>query len=149
MMKGQTGDGEKESALREDLLINVGIWGPGRKSEREFVAVNREIERVTGECWGAKCLYARAYYTEEEFWRVYDGEWYAAVRKRWRAEELPSVFDKTCVDLGEVEKRAAMENELRNRVKRMRPFAGYYGAAKAVLGLVSKRRAREYMLAKK
>ena len=64
-------------------MINVGLWGPGRKTESEFVAVNRDIERVARECWGGKCLYARAYYTHDEFWDIYDREGYEALRTRF------------------------------------------------------------------
>lgn len=41
-----------------------------------------------------KWLYAATYYTEEEFWDVYDRRSYEALRERYGAESLPSVWEK-------------------------------------------------------
>jgi delta24-sterol reductase len=83
-------------------LINIGVWGipnlgATRYSSRnfhEFIALNRDIERVVREVGGLKWLYAHNYYTEDEFWQVYDREMYEELRKKFRAEGLPSLWDK-------------------------------------------------------
>lgn len=81
-------------------LINIGVWGPGRQKGRdkkeldEFVEDNRELEREVRERGGTKWLYAQTYYTADEFWAIYDKETYDALRKTWKAETLPTVFDK-------------------------------------------------------
>jgi delta24-sterol reductase len=41
-----------------------------------------------------KCLYAHAYYTEEEFWDIYDEGKYKGLRTKYHAESLPSVYGK-------------------------------------------------------
>ena len=41
-------------------------------------------------------MYAQAVYTESEFWDIYDEKFYLDLRKKYRAEYLPSAFDKAC-----------------------------------------------------
>lgn len=81
--------------LREkELLINVGIWGLGSHNFVEFVETNRELEKKVQELGGKKWLYGHTYYTEDEFWRIYDKEMYDDLRKQWNAESLPSIYSK-------------------------------------------------------
>lgn len=43
-------------------------------------------------------LYAHAYYTEEEFWQVYDKGWYEKLREKYYANEIfPTVWQKVHV----------------------------------------------------
>jgi len=80
------------------LLINVGVWGPGRgygdSDFDTFVEDNRAIERKVRELGGLKWLYAHTYYTEEEFWKIYDRKGYELLREKFHAGTLPSLFDK-------------------------------------------------------
>lgn len=111
-------DGEEAARLTataNELLINVGVWAPGRKvpvagetlGKQEmhrsrftpadldkFVVDNRELEAAVHSRGGTKWLYAATFYTEDEFWGHYDAEHYWAQRKKWRAEGLPSMWDK-------------------------------------------------------
>jgi delta24-sterol reductase len=83
-------------------LINIGLWGIpslatrlfSSKNFNEFIDLNRDIERVVRELGGLKWLYAHNYYTEDEFWRVYDKEKYEAQREKFGAQGLPSMWDK-------------------------------------------------------
>jgi len=83
-------------------LINVGVWGIPQLGKKiynannfhEFIGINRDIERVVRELGGLKWLYAHNYYTEDEFWQTYDKEKYDALRERWNASGLPSIWDK-------------------------------------------------------
>ncbi|KAF2260402.1 24-dehydrocholesterol reductase-like protein precursor [Lojkania enalia] len=88
-----------ESLELPSMMLDVGVWGIGPSDDLQFIKLNREIEGVVSGLGGVKCLYAHAYYTEEEFWRIYDEAGYKAARAKWRAEGLPSVFDKVRVDL--------------------------------------------------
>lgn len=54
------------------ILLNVGVWGPGSTSPPKFVETNRNIEQKVRELSGMKWLYAHTYYTEDEFWSIYD-----------------------------------------------------------------------------
>jgi Delta24-sterol reductase len=86
-------------------MINFGVWGPGSKDQLEFLIHNRMLEQKVGH-GGRKWLYAHAYYTEDEFWRIYNRAEYDALRAKYSASYLPSVFDKVKVDM-EAEERAA------------------------------------------
>ncbi len=80
-------------------MLNIGVWGWGPKDRAEFVRANRDLERRVGELGGMKWLYAHTYYSEPEFWAAYGGhrEWYEALRRKYRATSLPSVYDKVRV----------------------------------------------------
>ncbi|KAL8935737.1 MAG: hypothetical protein Q9211_004535 [Gyalolechia sp. 1 TL-2023] len=110
-------------------ILNIGLWGQGPKSAKGFVAANRDLERKLVELSGQKALYAHTYYTEDEFWRVYDREWYDALRQKYGAGSLPSAYDKVKVDLDTAEGRSG--GSLRDRVFRVRPIGGLYGVFKA------------------
>jgi FAD/FMN-containing dehydrogenase len=63
------------------LYINVGFWSsvplaPGRLPDHH----NRLIERKVAELGGHKSLYSTSFYTEEEFWRRYDGATYRRLK---------------------------------------------------------------------
>lgn len=106
-------------------LLNIGLWGRGPKNAKAFVEANRNLERKLAEFGGEKALYAHAYYTEDEFWRIYDREWYDALRQNYGAESLPSAYDKVKMD------QEGGAGSLRNRVLRTRPIGGLYGVLKA------------------
>lgn len=107
-------------------MMNVGLWGPGPKSPKEFIKLNREIEQTVQKLSGVKWLYARAYYTEEEFWKIYDHDWYSALRKRYCATSMPSVYDKVKVDL-------TVQHKAMVGIYRFWPLSGLRGVAKAML----------------
>ncbi|KAK4960747.1 hypothetical protein LTR66_012900 [Elasticomyces elasticus] len=135
-------DVEKEGT-KEGMMLNVGIWGPGSSEYDRFVAVNRDIGRKTCELSGVKCLYAQAYYTEDEFWSIYDREWYNALREKYSATSLPSVFEKVRVDLnlrlGGTEN--TWSSRAYSRFKEIWPIRGVYGVLHATKG-------SEYLLVK-
>ena len=83
-----------------ELYVNVGFWStvalpPGQSDGYH----NRRIEEVVGKLGGHKSLYSTVYYPEDEFWRRYDGEAYAAVKQSYDPDaRLPDLYDK-CVRL--------------------------------------------------
>ncbi|ELQ42945.1 FAD binding domain-containing protein [Pyricularia oryzae Y34] len=79
-------------------MLNIGLWGRGAQDLDEFVAQNRRLEERLGELGGRKVLYSHAYYTEGEFWSLYDRKWYEELRERYGAMDLPSVYDKIRID---------------------------------------------------
>ncbi|KAF2836108.1 hypothetical protein M501DRAFT_997348 [Patellaria atrata CBS 101060] len=82
------------SVATPKFLLNVGVWGPGPRVQDRFAAVNRALEAKVRELGGFKWLYANAYYTEQEFWSIYNREWYEELREKYGAAKLPSVYDK-------------------------------------------------------
>jgi len=118
------------------MMLNFGVWGPGPKQRDEFVSWNRKFEQKVHEIGGQKWLYAHAYYTEEEFNEIYDGEKYNALREKYHATYLPTVYDKVKVDI-EKEKRGIQESWklwFSAIFWSIWPLAGLYGVYKALLG---------------
>ncbi len=82
--------------LDTDLVINVGIWGAAKPATDDFTIRNRDLERVVQSLGGRKVLYAHTYYTPEEFWSIYDRDWYSRMRERYHATTVfPDIFAKT------------------------------------------------------
>ena len=116
-------------------LVNFGVWGPLNGDRLDVIRQNRDLEQKVRELHGKKWLYAHAYYTEEEFWAHYDRESYDALRTKYKAEYLPSVYDKVKVDVDP-------EGEKGRTVRSNWPIAGLKGAYKAFRG-------GDYLLQKK
>jgi delta24-sterol reductase len=87
-----------------DLTLNFGVWGPTDPTPAAVRKTNRDLEEKLRELRGMKVPYAANYYTEVEFWNLYDHQKYNALRKKWHAEALPNMFDK-------VRRREVDENE--------------------------------------
>ncbi|KAI9714726.1 MAG: hypothetical protein M1820_000015 [Bogoriella megaspora] len=126
----------------KEIVINVGVWGPGPKDHDSFITLNRSIEQKVNELGGLKCLYARAYYTEEEFWNIYDRKWYEELRAKYGAQTLPSVYEKTKEDLRTRDSsHSTWKSWLFAKFWDTWPIAGLYGVAKVIAG-------GEYLLTK-
>ncbi len=80
--------------LADGLAVNVGVWGFYSHDLDAVVAANRELEAKLSELGGRKWLYAYAYYSEDEFWNLYDRAWYEGLRAKYHAETLPTIYDK-------------------------------------------------------
>ncbi|KAK0385455.1 hypothetical protein NLU13_7931 [Sarocladium strictum] len=98
-----TSDGNKShvgEAFEPEMsqpMINIGVWGWGPHCRQEFVKKNQALEKELSRLGGRKWLYAHAYYEEDDFWNIYGFSWYQALRKRYRAALLPTVYDKVTV----------------------------------------------------
>ncbi|KAJ9627645.1 hypothetical protein H2203_002857 [Taxawa tesnikishii (nom. ined.)] len=89
-----------------DYVLNVGLWGVNNSSWPHlknnigpehypaWVADNRAVEAKVKELGGLKWLYAHNFYTEDDFWSIYDKEKYDGLRAKWGAESMPSIWDK-------------------------------------------------------
>jgi len=119
-----------------DYMLNFGVWGPGPKRREAFVAWNRQFESMVHRLGGQKWLYTHAYYTEEEFKDIYKCDDYDALRKKYHASYLPTVYDKVKVDVAK--ERQAVEASwlawLLAAFWSIWPLAGLYGVYKALLG---------------
>ncbi|KAF1992223.1 FAD-binding domain-containing protein [Aulographum hederae CBS 113979] len=120
----------------DDLYINVGLWGMAPFDINESIALNRQLEAKVKELGGAKWLYGQTFYTEEEFWSIYDKVKYDALRTKYGATSLPSAYDKVKTNI-DVEKTISFKYGW--------PFGGVigYGAA-----LKARYMGREYLLSK-
>lgn len=66
------------------LYLNFGFWGSVRTSSDNAPGhFNRRIEHIVQELGGRKSLYSQSFYTEDEFWRIYNGEAYRKLKSRY------------------------------------------------------------------
>lgn len=113
-------------------MLNIGLWGFGPQNHDAFVAANRDLERKLRVLGGMKWLYAHTYYDEDEFWQMYDRKWYDALRKKYNATSLPSVYEKVKVDVEAEKKAEAEQASWFSSLVRIWPFGGFYGIKKAI-----------------
>ncbi|KAI9776335.1 MAG: hypothetical protein M1839_000415 [Geoglossum umbratile] len=111
-------------------MLNVGLWGFGPAQHDRFVAKNRELERKIRELGGMKWLYAHTYYKENEFWEMFDRQWYDGLRRKYNAELLPSVWHKVKVDPDA--QRQAAESSWGEWALQFWPLGGIWGIRKAI-----------------
>lgn len=83
--------------LKTKSIINVGVWGANIPDYNNFIKTNRLIERKVLEMGGKKWSYAHSYFTEEEFWSMYDKKYYLQVRNKYNASLMPTIYDKITV----------------------------------------------------
>lgn len=122
-------EGEQATQLSAPML-NIGLWGWGPTSFDEFVDKNRALEDKLTSLGGRKWLYAHAYYPETDFWSLYGGRgWYDALREKYHATTLPSVYDKVKID---VEANRQNREQFRQSAKGKWPVGGLYGIWKAI-----------------
>ncbi|MEW6335398.1 MAG: FAD-binding oxidoreductase [Thermodesulfobacteriota bacterium] len=66
------------------LYLNFGFWGSVRTSPGDAPGrVNRLVEKTVQEHGGRKSLYSRAFYPEDEFWRIYNGAAYGKLKSAY------------------------------------------------------------------
>lgn len=75
-------------------MVDVGLYGVNVQDPTEFRRINRSLEHELHKCGGQKALFAASYYTWAEFTSIYAQEWYCALRKKYNATTLPTVFEK-------------------------------------------------------
>ncbi|KAE9983197.1 hypothetical protein BLS_004826 [Venturia inaequalis] len=90
---------EAVAKVRDQRIFGVGVYGRGPRNHEKFVELNRKLELRSSELLGSKLLYARTYFSEAEFWTVYKKDYYDEIRKKYRAETLPNVYDKLKADM--------------------------------------------------
>jgi FAD/FMN-containing dehydrogenase len=130
---------EKSKAVS---FVNVGVWGPGSTHYPTFVEQNRQLEAKLTALSGIKWLYAQSYHTESEFWSIYDRKWYDALRQKYYADYLPSVYEKVRVDLSKtMAAPQGLSAWLTAQFWNVWPMSGLYGVAKTLLE-------KDYLLAK-
>ncbi|KAK2757327.1 hypothetical protein FQN54_004841 [Arachnomyces sp. PD_36] len=128
---------EKVNEKEDAMLLNVGVWGPyefprtpSTSTRREqFISANCSLERKLHGLGGMKWLYAQTYYTEEEFWQIYDRQEYDALRKKYGAVSLPSVFEKAVSGSAGGREESGWGWGLWERW----PFAGIKGVVKTIV----------------
>jgi FAD/FMN-containing dehydrogenase len=85
----------------ETTYVNFGLWSTvPLESGQADGTHNRRIERMVEELGGQKSLYSTSYYERDEFWRLYNGSAYAALKEAYDgAGRLLDLYGK-CVQRG-------------------------------------------------
>lgn len=111
-------------------MLNVGLWGFGPVQHDRFVAKNRELERKLRELGGMKWLYAHTYYEENEFWELFDRQWYDGLRRKYNAKSLPGIWHKVKVNSNA--QRQAVDRSWGTWALQFWPLGGIWGIRKAI-----------------
>ena len=85
----------------ETTYVNFGFWSTVPLAEGQpDGSHNRRIEQVVEALGGRKSLYSTAFYERDEFWRLYNGPAYAALKERYDGgRRLLDLYEK-CVGRG-------------------------------------------------
>ncbi|MBE7182760.1 MAG: hypothetical protein INR71_16400 [Terriglobus roseus] len=122
-----------------NMIFNIGVWGPApSRKYSDFVAANRAIERHVSELGGIKWPYSQYFYTEDEFWSLYDKEAYDALRVKYGATGLPTMYDKVRPrerrEDGPPNAGSGVKGWILRKLWHVGPVSALYGIAKALLG---------------
>jgi delta24-sterol reductase len=82
---------------KTSLFMGMGIRGYTEDTitnPEKFKETNRELEQMVHRVGGTKWLFARTYYSEDEFWDIYPRLDYEMLRLKYNAQYLESVYDK-------------------------------------------------------
>lgn len=126
-------NGTEDGSIKESHsqpMLNVGVWGWGPQDYKMFISKNRALEKLVARLGGRKWLYSHSYYEQGEFWDLYGQSWYRALRKRYFATSLPTVYDKVKVDAGA---RVWQDKDWRLSWMSRWPIGGVYGMLVAAL----------------
>ena len=116
-----------------DKLINFGVWGPASSDRPTFVKQNCELEMKVHALNGRKWLYAHTFYTESQFWSLYDRQFHDALRRKYNASHLPTVYDKVSVK-PELRSDAITQQSWKARIWDLWPLQGLYGVCMVLIG---------------
>lgn len=83
------------AGLEDSLFIDLAIYGLAQPEGRNYY---REIEQELFRVQGLKTLISYNYYEADEFWRIWNRENYAAVKRRLDpGNAFRDLYDKTCL----------------------------------------------------
>lgn len=120
-----------------EFLMNFGLWAPSpyAHDRPKFIDQNRRLEQKVNALGGKKWLYAQAYYTEDEFWSIYDKKQYDALRAKYHAGYLPDLYEKVRANLqGKYDGQTGILVWLKRLVWDIWPVSGLWGVYKAWRG---------------
>ncbi len=80
------------------FYVNFGFWDVVKdRVRREPGHTNRMIERKVAELGGIKSLYSDSYYSEDEFWKIYNRPAYDALKARYDPQGAFKNLYQKCV----------------------------------------------------
>ena len=119
-----------------ESIVSFGVWGPGPRDRQAFIKINRNLEQKIQEVGGRKWLYAFTYYTEDEFGNIYNRNDYEALRAKYHATHLPSIYEKVRLSLDPEHNMVSgpWKARLKGAFWSIWPLSGLYGVCKAAIG---------------
>ncbi|GAB7340939.1 hypothetical protein MBLNU457_7286t2 [Dothideomycetes sp. NU457] len=101
-----------KTAKSKRYLMNIGLWGPGPINYGQCLELNKRLEKKV-----------------HEFWKIYDKTKYEALREKYRATYMPTVFDK-------VKRSGVKVKEIKDEVTSMdiarALYMGFYSTLRTV-----------------
>jgi FAD/FMN-containing dehydrogenase len=80
------------------LYVNFGFWDVIRtRTPQPPGFFNRQVEQQVMALGGMKSLYSDSFYTEEEFWRLYNKPVYDALKRKYDPAGLQKDLYAKCV----------------------------------------------------
>ena len=88
MLKASVESYRNISVSREDIVLDIGIYGRSKKYAADKQGTNEKIERYATAHQSMKVLYSEVFYPEDEFWTIYDKVSYDTIRRKYHAENV-------------------------------------------------------------
>ena len=79
------------------LYINFGFWDM-IPSDKPAGYYNKKIEAKVQELGGNKSLYSKTFYTQEQFWSIYDKELYDSLKKKYDPNNILKDLYQKCIN---------------------------------------------------
>lgn len=94
-----------QQTAKGGMMFNVGVYGkPNGEEDFDPLVLNCSLEGRVSELGGRKMLYAQSFYTEPEFWALFDRAAYERNRERYGgASVFPDVATKLLLPAGKRE----------------------------------------------
>jgi FAD/FMN-containing dehydrogenase len=85
----------------DTTYVNFGFWSTVPLTDgRRDGDHNRRVERVVDDLGGRKSLYSTSYYERDEFWRIYNGPAYGALKHAYDGDHRLLDLYQKCVERG-------------------------------------------------
>ncbi|MCP6719166.1 MAG: FAD-binding protein [Patescibacteria group bacterium] len=73
---------------KASVILDIGIWGQPKNIQENYFEINKDFEKFVTEKNARKMFYAETFYTEEEFWGIYNKDWYTELRNKYHADKI-------------------------------------------------------------
>jgi Delta24-sterol reductase len=128
LLPAEVNYGQIDMTASSNMMMNFGVWGPGQTDPDEFVSWNKAFEDKINSLGGFKWLYGHQYYTEQQFWEIYDKKKHDELRQKYKVSHLASLYDKVKVKSGPTKQpQASLWLSLLAFFWSIWPLAGLYG----------------------
>ncbi len=83
---------------KNKLYVNFGAYGNFIPSNQELGHFNKCIENKVAQCKGNKWLYSNVFYTEQEFWQLFNKQTYLTLKQKYDPQKLLGNLYTKCVE---------------------------------------------------